>query len=1456
MQAYTELTPPTGVQYSISLPFLSAQSNNLVVAKGSLLQIFTTKTISSEVDHMQTRETQTSRTENQYDHRLNDDDGLESSFLGGDGMLVRADRTTNTKLVLVAEYPIFGVVTGLARIKLQHTKSGGEAILIATRVARLSLVQWNPEKHALEDVSIHYYEKEELEGSPFDGPLESYRTHLAADPGSRCAALRFGPRYIAFLPYKQVDEDMDMDDWDEDVDGPRPAKEPSATAAANGTSNIADVPYSTSYVLPLPQLDPSLLHPVHLAFLHEYREPTFGVISSTQRRSNTLPRKDHFSYKVFTLDLQQRASTAILSVNNLPQDLFRVIALPGPVGGALLVGTNELIHIDQSGKPNGVAVNSFTKETTNFPLADQSDLDLRLEHCSIEQLSAENGELLMVLSDGRLAIIAFKIDGRTVSGLSVRLVPADAGGNTVQCGASSLSRLGKNVFFVGSTGSDSLVLGFSRKQAQNARKKTRLVDDSFADDLEDEDMDDDDDDDLYGETTTTAQPGAAANAVSKGGEIIFRIHDSLLSIAPVKDMAPGKQGFIPESEEEKNSVGVVADLQLACTVGQGKAGAVAILNQNIQPKVIGKFEFPEARGFWTMCVQKPIPKSLQGDKGASAAVSSDFDASSIYDKFMIVSKVDLDGYETSDVYALTGAGFEALTGTEFDPAAGFTVEAGTMGKHMRIIQVLKSEVRCYDGGEFICVDASPRKEMLISYSTDLGLSQILPMLDEETGAEPRVISASIADPFLLLIRDDSSIMLAQIDSNNELEEVEKQDDTILATKWLAGCLYTDTSGLFAPIQTDKGTPLGHNIFMFLLSAAGALYIYALPDLSQPIYVAAGLTYVPPFLSADYAVRRGTVQETLTELLVASLGDTTITSPYLILRHANDDITIYEPIRIKAEDKTSGLAKNLHFRKITNPRLAKSPVVAADDDANEQPRFVPLRPCADIGGYSTVFLPGASPSFIIKSAKSSPKLIGLHGIGVRGMSSFHTEGCERGFIYADSEGNTRVTQLPPDTNFTEVGVSVRKIPVGDSVGLIAFHPPMETYAVACSVTETFELPKDDDYHKEWTKETTTSFPQTERGIIKLMSPSTWSVIDTVELDPHEVALCMKTLHLEVSEETKERRMLLAVGTAINRGEDLPIRGRILVYDVVPVVPQPGRPETNKKLKLVAKEEIPRGAVTALCEVGSQGLMLVAQGQKCMVRGLKEDGTLLPVAFMDMNCYVTAVREVRGTGYCLMADAFKGVWFVGYAEEPYKMMLFGKTASKIEVLTADFLVDGDELHIVICDKDGVIHVMQFDPEHPKSLQGHLLLNRASFSAAPNHPTSTLSLPRTRFTPSSSSKNPPMTLLLASSTGALASLTPLSEQAYRRLTSLANSIAGALPHAAATNPKGHRLPPLDARPPGVDTSAGRSIVDGALLSRWNELGAGRRSEVAGKGGYGDVLEVRGELEGVLGWNGMAYF
>lgn len=385
-------------------------------------------------------------------------------------------------------------------------------------------------------------------------------------------------------------------------------------------------------------------------------------------------------------------------------------------------------------------------------------------------------------------------------------------------------------------------------------------------------------------------------------------------------------------------------------------------------------------------------------------------------------------------------------------------------------------------------------------------------------------------------------------------------------------------------------------------------------------------------------------------------------------------------------------------KINNPHLAENPDVAAIETADEKgdARDTPMRAISNLGGYSTVFLPGGSPSFVLKSAKSTPKVLSLEGVGVRGMSSFHTAGCDRGFIYADVEGIARVSQLPSNTNFTDLGVSLRKVLIGEDVHGITYHPPTGCYAVATSTRTPFELPKDDDHHKEWAREEITFKPTIEQSHLKLVNPVNWSVVHSIELDPFESILCIKTLNLEVSETTNERRQLVTLGTAVTKGEDLTTKGRVYVFDVVSVVPEPDRPETNKALKRLAKEEIARGAVTAVSEIGTQGFMLISQGQKCMVRGLKEDGTLLPVAFMDMNCYVTAAKELRGTGLCIFADAIKGVWFAGYTEEPYKMMLFGKSPGKMEVLAAELLPVGKGLFIVVGDADCNLHVFQYDPE----------------------------------------------------------------------------------------------------------------------------------------------------------------
>ena len=709
MQCFTELTPPTAVTHSLSLPFISADSLNLVVAKTSLLQIFTPTTVSFELEGSSENARIPTIASNGSDGRISD------KRLDG---LLPVDLESRTKLVLVAEYTLSGTVTSLVRIKTKSSNSGGESLLISFKDAKLSLVEWDPKRPGLTTISIHYYEQDDLQGSPWTPNLSDCVNYLTVDPRNKCAALKFGARSMAILPFRQGDDDVNMDEeWDEELDGPHPV----ATQITNGSGDKAETPYGSSFVLRLPLLDPSLIYPIHLAFLYEYREPTFGILSSAISPSSSLlhERRDYLSYMVFTLDIDQKESTTILSVGNLPYDLFKIIPLPTPIGGALLVGGNELIHVDQSGKVNGVGVNMFAKQCTSFGLADQSELELRLEACTIEQMSIENGEMLIILHSGALAILSFRLDGRSVSGLSVRRVSNEAGGSVILAGPSSASLIGPSTFFVGSENADSVVLGWTRKSGQLSRRKSKI---ELPDGMDDEDFEeeDEDDDDLYGDAPSikrTAMNGTLSSANTKAGDYKFQIHDSLVNIAPMTDMTFGNSAFYPTSEERANAEGVTSDLELVGGAGRDNAGALAVIHRNIQPKVIGRFEFPEAQGIWTMSAKRPTPKALQ-IKDENDASSGNLGVEAQYDKLMIVSKAETDAAEESDVYALTSAGFEALTGTEFEPAAGSTIEAGTVGNGNRVVQVLKSEVRSYDGGEcdlFACPSFSSSRALCQSW---------------------------------------------------------------------------------------------------------------------------------------------------------------------------------------------------------------------------------------------------------------------------------------------------------------------------------------------------------------------------------------------------------------------------------------------------------------------------------------------------------------------------------------------------------------------------------------------------------------------------------------------------------------------------------------------------------------------------------------------------------------------
>ena len=482
------------------------------------------------------------------------------------------------------------------------------------------------------------------------------------------------------------------------------------------------------------------------------------------------------------------------------------------------------------------------------------------------------------------------------------------------------------------------------------------------------------------------------------------------------------------------------------------------------------------------------------------------------------------------------------------------------------------------------------------------------------------------------------------DESGELDEVE-MPSRINNLQVVSAVLFDDIMDTFDTRRFYDNGPSNDNLgrMLAVLGVDGTFGLYSLPDLSFQIFYCEGLPFLTPMLAKDPPLpKHWKNPDTLVEIAIANIGDPFDKMTCLVIRTSSDDVVLYHPYSVP------GSVGSFRFRKIATRRISTGPVEAADESgqAETRKRHHPMRRLLDISGFSAVFVPGASSALILKHAASNIRVHDIQGGTIKALNSCHSLICPRGFVYINDQGYLNEAQLPANADFGHSEWVSHKSELGEDVAHIAFFERTGSYVLATSQPAGFQLPQDDEWNSDWHDEKTSFLPQVEQGSIRLFSPLSWKVISSYALEPAERAMCIKTMNLEVSEETHERKDLIVVGTAIVKGENVTSRGNIYIFDVVNVVPEPGVPETDLKLKLVAKEEV-KGAVTALSEIGSQGFLLAAQGQKCMVRGLKEDLSILPVAFMDMRYYVKVAKELKGTGLCILGDAISGLWFTGYS-----------------------------------------------------------------------------------------------------------------------------------------------------------------------------------------------------------------
>ncbi|KAJ0171666.1 hypothetical protein K1T71_012429 [Dendrolimus kikuchii] len=1364
------------------------------------------------------------------------------------------------KLECLATYTLWGNIMSMASVR--YPSGGRDLLLVSFKEAKLSILQYDPQTNNLITLSMHYFEEDDMKGG---WTVHPHIPWIRVDPEARCAVMLLYGKKLAVLPFRK---DITSEEGD-----PLEAKPVVDSKKNQQPQQVARTPTLASYVIVLKDLDEKIDNILDIQFLHGYYEPTLLLLYEPVRTfaGRTAVRNDTCAMAGVSLNMSARVHPVIWATAGLPFDCLQAVPIQKPLGGCLILAVNSLIYLNQSVPPYGVSLNSVATHTTNFPLRIQEGVCITLDGACVAPLaegrlalSLRGGQLyvLTLISDSVRSVRSFHLDRAAASVLTTCMcvIEEDFLFLGSRLGNSLLLRVtereNRMLFSVDKPLEATIDLTAaeadrekedtreaSKESLEAAAKRRRLdtISDCIASNVIE--ISDKDELEVYGSDIRTS---------TQLTSYVFEVCDSLLNICPIGDVSMGEPQLL--SEEYNRSIDNPLIELVACS-GRGKNGALTVLQRTVRPQLITAFNLPGCIDMWSVLgegadsarenegshaylilTQEDSTMILQTGQEINEVDNSGFLSGSptIFagnlgnNKFMVqvtISSIRLVkngvqvqsiGLEWTAQYAATADPYLTVLSTcgrvvvlalrEFRSKDG--VPSGRLAPTRQGVPVRPSIVRVTPYRDLSGLFTAPDAENVVKGEFS---GKVKGRNVKAEGFKPGAVYELNDEDELLYGGDQTPASMATI---MLLEQAKNPGVPRRISRWWKRHLH-------------EAKP---TYWLFCVRNNGNMEIYSLPEMRLSFLVrdacngsrvlADSLESVPIITNAleDDDINSSAHNpyvDKLRELLVVGLGHKG-SRVILMMRCDNDQLMIYQAYKYPRGNLKMRFSRvNVAFpfgyeAAMANSNEENFEMAMLKDNVRQ------LRYFGNVGGYNGVFVCGQTPYFLFLTARGELRLHPLHceEAPVATFAPFNNTNCPQGFLYFNAKSELRICALPTHLSY-DAWWPVRKVPIRMTPHFVTFHLESKTYClVASTSTPTTTYYKFNGEDKESSTENKGDrfpYPMQDKFFVTLFSPVSWEIIPNtkIELEEWEHVTCLKNVSLSYEGTRSGLRGYIAIGTNYNYSEDITSRGRIIIYDIIDVVPEPGQPLTKNRFKeIYAKEQ--KGPVTALTQV--LGFLISAVGQKIYIWQLK-DNDLVGVAFIDTQIYVHRMLAVKNL--ILVADVYKSISLLRYQEQHRTLSLVSR-----DLRTAQ--LDSHYYYL---------------PQAVESMIWQRLIRKCDFHLGQQ----VHAMFRINARPAPGATHRRHVTMYATLDGGVGYVLPVTEKMYRRLLMLQNVMNNYCCHIAGLNPRAFRTYKSARRPLGGGPA--RGILDGDLVSQYTYMPNIEKEDIAKKIGT-KVEEIMADL------------